>query len=713
MDKLRTIVKRIEGSSGTHIFGGYIFEDYLPQLNTQQRAYIFDKMRRQDPACGQLISIMNNVLSSLTHEIKVKQEYGDESAAVKQQELISKILFDNMNRSFDEVLKDIHTQNIYGYSIFEGLWSNEITDSFGAITVLKDLLWRSPKTIWEFHLKDDESLDYVVQRAYGDKQKDDVKLPAENTFIFSVEKEGTNFEGISPLRRVYGPWQIKQQLLNLLIIGSEKFAIPTVMFKSMLAGGDNKIMEQMENSILEFQGGSDSILIYPNQFEAVFPKYDFKPEEIIKGIELCNNEIIKESSATFLEMHKGGSYALGSAMIQFFFNAIDSKSKMIAAPFNTRIIPALIAMNKPNEPCMVELMFSAAGQSVSKEYADSMAALTQQGILTPDDTLESFVRKNMNLPEQDMDTIRVQQNPQGENPMGEDDVDDDDAPDDDEDDSKLSKKKLFNKTYTRPPVLIKRGKASLLMSAERIINRESGDILKILKSHFKKSKNQSERLKIPELKTNRPKIKREILTVLTSIYDDAVANLGRELKSIEKRRGVKEGESKASFAVKPGKIYTKKDAELIAKTLGEEVEDTLGGAYLSLAVDAKDFDELEAKLVKASNDIKKKKSIVSGVGLASSEIVNQSRMDIYRQLEKKIESYTYYNDDPKTDFCQYLNFKTMKPSELKTPPFHWGCDGYIVPNMRRWKNNPKVDKIKITAKMRKGMKFLSRWKQKN
>ena len=162
------------------------------------------------------------------------------------------------------------------------------------------------------------------------------------------------------------------------------------------------------------------------------------------------------------------------------------------------------------------------------------------------------------------------------------------------------------------------------------------------------------------------------MTVLTSIYDDAVANLGRELKSIEKRRGVKEGESKSSFAVKPGKIYTKKDAELIAKTIGEEVEDTLGGAYLSLAVDAKDFDELETKLVKASNDVKKKKSIVSGVGLASSEIVNQSRMDVYRQIENKIESYTYYNDDPKTDLCQYLNFQDDETIRIEDSPIPLG-----------------------------------------
>ena len=716
MQEIKTVVRRVQGSSGTKIFAGYIYEDYLAQLLTQQRAYIFDKMRRQDPACGQLVNIMNNVLSSLSHSIKVKPEYVDLPAATKQQDLISKILFYNMNRSFDEVLKDIYTQNIYGYALFEGLWKNEITDTFGPITVLKDLLWRSPKTIWEFHVKEDESLDYVVQRAYGDAQKDDIKMPGENTFIFTLEKEGINFEGISPMRRVYGPWQIKQELLNLLVIGSDKFSVPTVMFKSLLAGGDDPILKKMEEAIVEYQGGDGSFLLFPSQFEPVFPKYDFKPEQIIMGIKLCNDEIIKESSATFLEMKEGGSYALGSAMIQFFYNAIDAKSKMIAAPFNTRIIPSLIAMNKPNEPCMVELMFSAAGQSVSKDYADSLSKLSQQGMITADDTLESFLRKNMNLPEQDMDTIRLSPQQQAMEEEGPE-VDDENVEDEDDDDENFSKKKLFRATYRRPPTLIKRARNSLALAVERVVSSESSRIIKKLKSHFNLAQDDAQKLDIPELKANRDKIKKEISSILLSVYGDALTNLDRELLAVEQRRGIKAGFSSPLFdarklmarvflAVKSGKTYAKKDAELIAKAIGEEVEDTLGGSYLSLAVDYKDFKGLETRLVKVSNEIQKKSRITAGIGLAASEVVNRARTDTFRAMERKIESYTYYNDAPVTDLCTYLNGKTMKKSDLKTPPFHWGCDGYIVPNMKKWKNNPVVDKIKITGKMKKGMSFL-------
>ena len=180
-------------------------------------------------------------------------------------------------------------------------------------------------------------------------------------------------------------------------------------------------------------------------------------------------------------------------------------------------------------------------------------------------------------------------------------------------------------------------------------------------------------------------------------------NVKRELKSLALRRGIKE---KMSYA-KKGKVYTESEATMLAKSLGENIEDSIGGSYVSLSLDVKDQNELEAKLVKQSKKIKKKKSIVSARGLAVSKAVNMGRRDVFESVEDRIESYTYYNDEPVTSLCTYLNGKTFKAGREKYPPFHWGCDGYIVPNLKEWKKNPKIDKIKVTSKMRKGMDFFT------
>ena len=696
MENIKTAALDVVGSSGIRNYGGYIFEEYISQLNGTNRAYIFDMMRRQDPAVGQLINIMNNVLKSLTYEIKIKSEYEEVSEAEKQKEFISKLLFDNMHRSFDDVISEIITNNIYGYSLFEGLWKNEQTESFGAITTLKDLLWRSPRTIWEFRMDENEMLDHVLQRAYGDGQKEDAKLPAKNVFIFTLEKEGKNFEGISPLRRVYGAWKMKQTLLNLLIIGSDKFAIPTLIFKSALAQQEGPIQDKMQQAIKKYQGGKDAFLIVPHNYESVDSTFGFDPEKIISSIEHCNSEIIKESSATFLEMQKGGSYALGSAMIKFFHIAMDSKAKVMAGPFNNRIIPSLIAFNRPNEPVMVELMFSAAGQSVSKEYAESLALLAEKNILSPDDTLEDFIRKNMNLPAQDQETIRV--NPANAQEEGEPQDNNVGEEDEDEDNDFSS-----YATHKKAPYLIKRAKFNLKNLIGMIIRIESSSVIDKLRKSFNSAKTDADKLKLPDISTNKERMRKQINSSLSMDYEDALAHVKDEISSMNRRKAKKDNNSYGKI----GKTYTKEEAKIMANMLGEEIEDTLGGTYVSLSVDAEDFSQLETRLLQSAEKIKKKSRITSLTGIVASKTINTARRDYFQSIENKIESYTYYNDEPVTDLCSYLNGKTFKVGSEKVPPFHWGCDGYLVPNMKTWKNNPEPDKIKITAKLKEGMDFLT------
>ena len=49
----------------------------------------------------------------------------------------------------------------------------------------------------------------------------------------------------------------------------------------------------------------------------------------------------------------------------------------------------------------------------------------------------------------------------------------------------------------------------------------------------------------------------------------------------------------------------------------------------------------------------------------------------------------------------------MTKSNLRTPPVHWGCKSYIVPNLKRWQDNPPVDKIVLTKEMKKEATLLA------
>ena len=119
-------------------------------------------------------------------------------------------------------------------------------------------------------------------------------------------------------------------------------------------------------------------------------------------------------------------------------------------------------------------------------------------------------------------------------------------------------------------------------------------------------------------------------------------------------------------------------------------------------MDQADQKVLSEKLIDASETVKNKKAVLSGVEIAAIRSIADSRRDYYRTIEKKIESYTYRNDDPVTQTCTMLNGKTMPVDKLDfIPPGHWGCKSYLVPNLKVWKNNPKIDRIKLNKSMKK------------
>ncbi len=57
------------GSSGTENYGGYFEEEYLDALRNNERADVFDKMRRSDPQVMMCLSAVKNPIKSASAEI--------------------------------------------------------------------------------------------------------------------------------------------------------------------------------------------------------------------------------------------------------------------------------------------------------------------------------------------------------------------------------------------------------------------------------------------------------------------------------------------------------------------------------------------------------------------------------------------------------------------------------------------------------------------
>ena len=221
------------GSTGTENYGGYFEEEYLDALRNNERADVFDKMRRSDPQVMMCLSAVKNPIKSASAEIV---SAGDDFFYENDARLIEKILFESMATPFGRFLSEALTMVEFGYSMFEvthknfinqPIYDNEGNKVLDSYTGIKNIGFRSPKTIERWNL-DHETGDLlsVDQLAFGEVGRQ-VTIPAKYLLLFTLNREGSNYEGISALRPCYGNWWRKNNFNKINAIGIEKFAVPT------------------------------------------------------------------------------------------------------------------------------------------------------------------------------------------------------------------------------------------------------------------------------------------------------------------------------------------------------------------------------------------------------------------------------------------------------------------------------------------------------
>jgi len=98
------------GSSGLRRSGGYIDEEFLPQLRGVKGFKVYREMRDNDPVVGAMLYAIDKVITRLDWRI----EGEDERTKVFVQECL-----DDMSDSFDSTLQNILSMLVYGWSYHE------------------------------------------------------------------------------------------------------------------------------------------------------------------------------------------------------------------------------------------------------------------------------------------------------------------------------------------------------------------------------------------------------------------------------------------------------------------------------------------------------------------------------------------------------------------------------------------------------------------
>ena len=390
-------VKVLEiGTPGTEIYAGYLSEEYLKELQGIDWANKIDMMRRSDANIRMVLNAIKLPLKSSPWTISVKEKSEE---AELQKKLFEKILFEDLNKSFTQLLGEILTCLDFGYSIFDITHAVKSDSELGGYNGLKSLGYRSQRTIDRWNLNESRDLETVTQIAYGD-EGGAYELDARFILYFAPEREGDNFEGISILRACYGPWFRKNEFLKKLSIGIEKFAVPTAVLTVPEGTEGKPEMAAAKKALACYTSGATNYLILPEGFKLSFNNVSVDVEKIRAAINAENQEMVNSILASFLLLGQNGagSLALAGSLSDFFSQTIQYIADHISEQFERKIFKPLVQMNFGHTRVLVDLKCDGLEHRANEAWAAMVNGFISTGAIKADADLEKNLREKLKLP---------------------------------------------------------------------------------------------------------------------------------------------------------------------------------------------------------------------------------------------------------------------------------------------------------------------------
>jgi len=686
------------GSSGTELISGILSEEYLSTLQGTQGADIFDKMRRSDAKLKMALMAVTNPIKGAKWSVDAVSDNTEDQVKA---DFIDHVFFNDHDKSWRGLLHEILTLVPFGYSLFERVHKIESGVRWGKERVIcyKTFAFRSQRTIENWNLDDDGILESVSQYAFGDNQKV-VDIPAQFLTLFSLDREGENFEGVSMLRPCYGAWMRKNVYLKLNAIGLEKFAVPTPILTvpEGLEAGDQ--YAQAVNVLKKYLTHEQNFITKPEGWELDLNTNPYDPSKVQSAIDAENAEMINAFMANFLLLGQSGSgsYALSEDLSDFFLSGIEHISELICEVLNDGPVKEIIDLNFGPQKEYPKIKCSGIRDKAGKELSEVIKMMTESKVIIPDARLEEYVRMRYDLPEASTDGQRITDDSTPQ-PVAE---------------AQFSEKKksVFSREkFSNPKKLIDHYdddlKALLQFHLDAIGKDKATKLSKVFKNN-PPGKHISEAKKVEFSGVGSFKLDLKLglaivaIEALNQVQNEAPPELRKykfaepveffgfhEDTEKEKRRKLEKAFGKLPPKVRENVIN---QADLLSEAQLNDLSKTLSFHYTNSVATMRNHRELEQELFDVVDSVVIGPAVYVGATNIVSSVINATRNSFFfaPDVYESIEVLTFENPNPKTDICTNLKGKTFYPDQPGAsrylPPLHHNCKSYLVPGFVGQKN---------------------------
>jgi hypothetical protein len=410
------------GRTGLTRFGGYISEEWLPELQGRKGAEVYKRMADSDAIIGGYLFAIKEIAKSVPW---FAVPANSSEVGQKDAKYLESCIYD-MSTPWPSTLDEIFSILIFGWGYFEKVFKirrgpRQKDPRFHSQYKDGHIGWakwapRAQESLNEWiYDEDTDTLIGMSQIPAPDYRER--RIPLDKAIHFVTTSSKGNPEGRSPLRNARRSYYMKTNIEDLEGIGIERdlagyptLYIPLDVFEQKTDKATeayNDFMDVISNIRRDEAEG----ILLPAVFDANGNRlYEFKLLSSSGTRQFDTSRIITRydtrtaltvlADFMLLGQQKQGSYALSDTKSKMFYQSLMSLLDNIAETINTQAVPELFELNGWERDELPYLAHGKAEPVNLEALGNFLERLTNMGMVL-DDRLENHLRGIADLPLRD------------------------------------------------------------------------------------------------------------------------------------------------------------------------------------------------------------------------------------------------------------------------------------------------------------------------
>ena len=229
------------------------------------------------------------------------------------------------------------------------------------------------------------------------------QIPVDRLVVYVRDPDPGVWTGNSFLRPAYKNWLLKDELIRIEATAARRngVGVPVVTAPesvSEAAVGSNSLQPYLDIA-QQYRGGNTAGVALPFGADLKLQGVNGNlPSGFIRqAIEYHDKQMALAALAHFLNLDRGGSYALASVQESTFTQGVQEVAEWICDTAQCHVVEDLVDVNFGVDEACPRLVVDDIG-SRQDATAASLQMLVNAGLLTPDPRLEAYERQSMGLP---------------------------------------------------------------------------------------------------------------------------------------------------------------------------------------------------------------------------------------------------------------------------------------------------------------------------